>query len=659
MDRTRNVSCALTGLIGALVVLAGSAGIGVPEAGAQDSNSTDARVAIVMDASSSMLKQEGTGSRLDAAKTAVNSLLDELPDTATVGMLAYGAVESDAPDNQARGCQDIQTLAPVAPLDKEQLRAAVDRLEARGYTPIGNALRRASEELGDAGQRSVVLVSDGIDTCAPPDPCEVAKELSRDGVDLAVHVIGFKADQQTRDQLQCIADATGGSYRQADDAASLKESLSFLAQRAMVPYKTFGTPFEFASSPQQAPYLGEGLYQTRTVAEALPADARWQDAEKRYFRVAVPAGHVARIVMTPLPNIDATGDNREGLGSVLSTQYLGGECNSWEDSDSQGTSGGAFSAAESLRVSIDPDDGDDCDMDQWAVVAQVSMSQSTSDTQPQDVAVEVSVQFEPILSEAETAAFPPGDPGSFTHNEQELPITSPAPVAGGAGYSSATPIDEGSYADALVPGETKYYAYDLDWGQRPQFTIATGSSVADTADTIAAELASPLRVQLDEARLIFFREPRTVANLSFNRPVNYLNRDANQGGIGYSQAGTHYLAVTMNVPVGDAPRGVEQPFEFAFVRDGTPGPGPQWRPSTQPGPAPSDTPPGDAPTATTTTPTTAGAAAEPSAVSTTAQAEPEDSTPGWLIATIGGGVAVVLLGGVVAWAVLSRRSSSR
>ena len=119
-----------------------------------------------------------------------------------------------------------------------------------------------------ASERSIVLVSDGIDTCAPPPPCEVAAELSDEGVGLAVRVVGFRADEATRAELECIAGATGGTYRQADDAAALTESLQFLAQRAIVEYETTGTEFEFAdtpAAPAQAPESMESGVRTTSV----------------------------------------------------------------------------------------------------------------------------------------------------------------------------------------------------------------------------------------------------------------------------------------------------------------------------------------------------------------------------------------------------------
>ncbi|MEX3515789.1 MULTISPECIES: hypothetical protein [unclassified Corynebacterium] len=169
-----------------------------------------------------------------------------------MGLVAYGANETDAPENHEAGCQDIETLSPVGKLDRDKFSKGIGDLTPTGYTPMGNALRHAADELPDDGERSIILVSDGIDTCAPPEVCTVAKELADDGVGLAIHTVGFKVDDEAREELECISEATGGEYRQADDADKLAEDLKFLSQRAVTTHKAAGTEFEFADTIEDA-----------------------------------------------------------------------------------------------------------------------------------------------------------------------------------------------------------------------------------------------------------------------------------------------------------------------------------------------------------------------------------------------------------------------
>ncbi|MFQ6330542.1 vWA domain-containing protein [Nocardia sp. CWNU-33] len=106
---------------------------------------------------------------------------------------------SDA--EKATGCRDVRFLRGAETIDRGALTSAVDGIEASGYTPIGAALRKTAEALPQSGPRSIVLVSDGEDTCAPPDPCEVARELNQQGVKVVIHAIGFGVDAKSRAQV--------------------------------------------------------------------------------------------------------------------------------------------------------------------------------------------------------------------------------------------------------------------------------------------------------------------------------------------------------------------------------------------------------------------------------------------------------------------------
>lgn len=182
-------------------------------------------VMIVLDASGSMNESDAPGPRIDAAKSAVKELVATLPADSQVGLLAYGTGTGSSDSEKDAGCRDVTTLAPVAPLDAAALDAAAGGVTAAGYTPIGAALRAAADGLPNEGPRSIVLVSDGEDTCAPPTPCDIARELEQQGIDLTVHTVGFKVDGAARDQLTCIAQATGGPYSDATDAAQLTQTL--------------------------------------------------------------------------------------------------------------------------------------------------------------------------------------------------------------------------------------------------------------------------------------------------------------------------------------------------------------------------------------------------------------------------------------------------
>lgn len=69
-----------------------------------------------------------------------------------------------------------------------------------------------------------MLVSDCEITCAPPPVCEVAKELKQQGIDLAINTVVFLVDAGARAELECIAEAAGGEYMDAQDSDSHEDA---------------------------------------------------------------------------------------------------------------------------------------------------------------------------------------------------------------------------------------------------------------------------------------------------------------------------------------------------------------------------------------------------------------------------------------------------
>lgn len=250
----------------ALSTLPGSAGAQTEG----DAPEGDSALLLIMDSSGSMNADAGDGrSKLAAAKDALREVVAEVPEGAPVGLRVYGhRISNDAPAEE--GCTDTELVHPVAPIDRagrQGLLETVDGYEARGYTPIGASLEAAVEDLPEVGRRTVVLVSDGIDTCAPPDACQVARRLGEQGIELKVEAVGFQVDAAAAEQLRCIADATGGSYRDVDEAGGLGDELVALSTRAVRDYAVAGESVVGGASFQEAPVLQPGTYRDTILAQ--------------------------------------------------------------------------------------------------------------------------------------------------------------------------------------------------------------------------------------------------------------------------------------------------------------------------------------------------------------------------------------------------------
>lgn len=174
---------------------------------------------IVLDVSNSMWGQIDGIPKISIAKNVIGNLVDSLETDSEFGLLAFG-------HRRKSDCSDIELVLPIGPLDSDRFAAAMDSLTPHGRTPLTAALQEAAQILKtDTRSGRIILISDGIESCEA-DPCALAKELEKTGLDFTMHVIGFDvteaADQR---QLSCIANSTEGLYLTAKSTSELKDAL--------------------------------------------------------------------------------------------------------------------------------------------------------------------------------------------------------------------------------------------------------------------------------------------------------------------------------------------------------------------------------------------------------------------------------------------------
>ncbi|GAA3377955.1 VWA domain-containing protein [Streptomyces sannanensis] len=240
------------------------------------------KVELVLDVSGSMRARDIDGqSRMSAAKQAFNDVLDAVPEEVELGIRTLGA---DYPgDDRKKGCKDTRQLYPVGKLDRTEAKTAVATLAPTGWTPIGPALLGAADDLeGGNTTRRIVLITDGEDTCAPLDPCEVAREIAARGIHLTIDTLGLVPNAKMRAQLMCIAEATGGTYTSVQHKDELSDRVSQLIDRAAEPTVT-PVATKGADRCEDAPQLKPGLYTDRE-----------KFAEHRWYRVDMLPGQELR-----------------------------------------------------------------------------------------------------------------------------------------------------------------------------------------------------------------------------------------------------------------------------------------------------------------------------------------------------------------------------
>ncbi len=185
----------------------------------------DRSVALVLDASGSMKAALPDGAtRMSAAKAAVARLVTTLPPQTRLALRSYG----DQSPTAKKDCKDTSLLTSFSAVSANgsDVVSKAQAIQPQGYTPITYALTLAAQDLSaeEASARTVVLVSDGKETCQG-DPCSAAKALADADAKLVVHTVGVGVDAVTRGQLQCIARMARGSYFDANNAAELTAAL--------------------------------------------------------------------------------------------------------------------------------------------------------------------------------------------------------------------------------------------------------------------------------------------------------------------------------------------------------------------------------------------------------------------------------------------------
>ncbi|WCZ37158.1 von Willebrand factor type A domain protein [Corynebacterium heidelbergense] len=543
--------------------------------------------------------------RIDAAKQATSSLIDALGPQQRFGLLTYGTQTGSSDEEKAAGCADVTELRPVSQGDVDRAKAAVASVIPRGYTPIGAALRKAAAALPSSGPRSVVVVSDGVDTCAPPPVCEVARELKGQGVDLVVNTIGLNIDEQGRRDLECVAQVTGGSYADAGDAASLTEKMK-VATRAGEGYSGTGQRIDGAPGKwdgsggadtwvdglnfESAPVVHPGLPTTplliRTELPAFPQDfpatgasRSGQHAMARTYKVHLEEGDVLYVGVVAPPV--------EGTARLSEGEYRGTVRVNYVTPNPNGRPSASPGGYDSAPSTGKP-----------AYVDETIVAQNSGDygivvvrdgpfLADQPLPVQVSLSGHKAVRSTTPAR-------AITATDRENAVKdvgpNPKPVTGGTGPDTAVPIEANSPIESdLIPGETRFFSVPLEWGQ--DLAIAAKAVDPETpkgqAGCLEAEALAPTFSKVVD------RGTRDCSPLS-GTPSN--NRGAalrrymastlgfdpqNPNGV---VAGRQVIGVTLQSKPGQTGASAEnrQPMKFHMraVVTGTPVSGPEFQPLT-------------------------------------------------------------------------------
>jgi len=185
-----------------------------------DDDAAKSHLLFIFDSSKSMNDLiDGKETKLEAAKKALSDFVAILPADLSVGLEVYGHMETQE-------CDDIEMIVPVGKLDVDEMQQKINSLQAFGQTPVAAALEKAAAAMTSLkGEKTIVLISDGVDTC-DGDPVRAAERIREEmGIDVNIQVAGLGVDESAKEQLKETASAGGGNYYTADNAQQLERSL--------------------------------------------------------------------------------------------------------------------------------------------------------------------------------------------------------------------------------------------------------------------------------------------------------------------------------------------------------------------------------------------------------------------------------------------------
>lgn len=170
-----------------------------------------ATIVLVTDVSGSMRATDVRPSRIAAARSGAQAFVDQVPKSVNISVIAF---------NQSPDVLEAPTT------DRAAIRAALARLQAKGSTATGTAVRAALAQLatqkgadGKQAPGAIVLLSDGASTVGV-DPLTAAREAARRKVPITAVALGTAQGTVTTPR----ADGTGVETRPVPpDPATLRE----------------------------------------------------------------------------------------------------------------------------------------------------------------------------------------------------------------------------------------------------------------------------------------------------------------------------------------------------------------------------------------------------------------------------------------------------
>ncbi len=187
-------------------------------------NAEQEKILFIVDFSNSMNEKIGHNSKLEIALSTMQDILQMIPQNVSVGLRVYGHKTGFTP---RQSCSASELISPIVQNNAVNVFSKLKSVDAVGWTPITYSLKQAAffDFADTSGKKRIILISDGGENC-DESPCDFVIELMKYREDISIDVIALAVgDQDSNNQLKCVALVTSGKFYNANTAADLKNSL--------------------------------------------------------------------------------------------------------------------------------------------------------------------------------------------------------------------------------------------------------------------------------------------------------------------------------------------------------------------------------------------------------------------------------------------------
>ncbi len=187
------------------------------------------RILFVFDASNSMNAIWQSERRIVVAKRLLTQAVAEVDDKPNVEMALriYGHQVPIATGQQ--DCEDTKLEVSFRPNNGAVIKSTLDRISAKGTTPIARSLEKAAGDFPpcDNCRNVIILITDGIEAC-DGDPCAISRALQKQGVILKPFIIGVGLEDDFKATFSCV-----GNYFDATTEENFKLILDVVITQAL------------------------------------------------------------------------------------------------------------------------------------------------------------------------------------------------------------------------------------------------------------------------------------------------------------------------------------------------------------------------------------------------------------------------------------------